>query len=95
MNIDDDTVAETSIDTVSEVLFIKKKRRRSKVLNQHRSTVSQCIDRKSITCIDRHLTVLIDIHINGRYTRKILLNLVLMVYFPTNLRLYNAGDSVF
>ena len=71
-----------SIDTVAEVLFIRKKIQGPGVLHHHRSTAGQRIDRQSITSIDRHLTVLIDTHINGRYTREILLNLVLMVYFP-------------
>ena len=65
------------------------------VLNQHRTTAGQRINRQSIINIDRHLTVLIDTHIDDTYTRETLLNLVLMVYFPTNLRLYNTGKMLF
>ena len=58
------------------------------------STAGQRIDRQSIISINRHLTVLIDTDINDRYTRETLLNIVLMIYFSTDLRLNNTGESV-
>ena len=78
MNSDDDTVAEPSdttvaalIDTVAEGLFIGKKR--SKVHEFCTSIDRQLIniDRRSITSIDRLLTVLIDTHQRQVYSRNL------------------------
>ena len=75
------------------ILGIRKRYEENKLgtsIDQHLITVA----RQSIRSIDRHLTVLIDTNISGKYTRETLFNLVFMVYFPTNLRLYNTSDSV-
>lgn len=90
-----DTIAESSIDTIAASLFIKKIQGRGVDIP---ATIDDnwplSIDKASRVSIDCHLTVPIDAHHQRACILFSLLNCVFMIYFPTNLILYNTGDNV-